>query len=133
MIAPQIHIFRHHNPIVVDQFMENFRSDLDPSKDLSNQTTINPKYLKVMRTLADMRETADRSNMRFFGGFITPEGFHYSISNIDPNNLIDSHYQVPIENFIEIDESFTINEIYKKLKIVSTPKGIELRLTDESA
>ena len=71
--------------------------------------------------------------MGFFGGFITPDGFHYSISNIDPNNLIDSQYQVPIENFIKIDENFKINEIYKKLKIVSTPKGIQLRLTDEPA
>lgn len=85
-----------------------------------------------MRALADMRETADRSNMGFFGGFITPEGYHYSISNIDPNNLIDSRYQLPIENFIRIDENFKITEIYKKMKIVSTSEGIQLRLTDES-
>lgn len=132
MAAPQIHIFRHHNPILVDQFMEHFQSDLDPKKNLSYQTSINPQYLKVMRALADMRETADRSNMGFFGGFITPEGYHYSISNIDPNNLIDSRYQLPIENFIRIDENFKINEIYKKMKIVSTAEGIQLRLTDES-
>ena len=133
MSAPRIHIFRHRNPILVDQFMEHFQSDLDPKKNLSNQTSINPQYLKVMRVLADMRETADRSNMGFFGGFITPDGFHYSISNIDPNNLIDSQYKVPIENFIKIDENFKMNEIYKKMKIVSTPKGIQLRLTDEPA
>lgn len=133
MSAPQIHIFRHRNPVLVDQFMEHFQSDLDPKKNLSNQTSINPQYLKVMRVLADMRETADRSNMGFFGGFITPDGFHYSISNIDPNNLIDSQYQVPIENFIKINENFKITEIYKKMKIVSTSEGIQLRLTDEPA
>lgn len=133
MSQPQIHIFRHHNKVLVDQFMEHFRSDLDPRKNLAEQTSINPAYLKIMRALADMRATADRSNMGFFGGFITPDSSHYSISNVDPNNLIDSQYQLPIENFVKIDESFTINELYKKLKIVSTPEGVQLRLTDEPA
>ena len=132
MGTPQIHLFRHSNVVLVDQFMEHFRADLDPRKDLANQTVVNETYLKVMKALAGMRETANRSEMGFFGGFITPEGYHYSISNIDPNNLIDSHSQLPIENFIKIDESFTINEIYKKLKIVSTPEGIQLRLTDDN-
>ena len=132
MGTPQIHIFRHHNEVLVDQFMEHFQSDLDPRKNLANQISVNATYLKVMKALAGMREAANRSEMGFFGGFITPEGFHYSISNINPNNLIDSHYQLPIENYINIDESFTIDELYKKLKIISTPEGIQLRITDDS-
>lgn len=132
MSAPQIHIFRHHNPIVVDQFMEHFRSDLDPSKDLSNQTSVNPTYLKVMKTLAGMREAATRSNMSFFGGFITPEGFYYSITNIE--NLIENQLQQPIDYYVnfQADESFTIDQIYKKLKIVSTAEGVQLRITDDN-
>lgn len=128
MSAPQIHIFRHHNPILVDQFMEHFQSDLDPKKNLSYQTSINPQYLKVMRALADMRETADRSNMGFFGGFITPEGYHYSISNIDPNNLIENNTK---NDYLLIDKNFKLDEVYKKLKIVSTPEGIQLRIIND--
>ena len=128
MSAPQIHIFRHHNPILVDQFMEHFQSDLDPKKNLSYQTSINPQYLKVMRALADMRETADRSNMGFFGGFITPEGYHYSISNIDPNNLIENNTK---NAYLLIDKNFKLDEVYKKLKIVSTPEGIQLRIIND--
>jgi len=133
MSVPLIHIFRHHNPVVVDQFMENFRSDLDPSKNLANQTSVNPTYLKVMKSLANMREVANRSNMSFFGGFVTPEGFHYSINNIE--NLIENHSQQPISCHINfnIDENFKISEMYKKLKIVDTPMGIQLRLTDDNA
>ena len=132
MSAPQIHIFRHHNPIVVDQFMENFRSDLDPRKNLADQTSVNPTYLKVMKALAGMREAATRSNMSFFGGFVTPEGFHYSISNIE--NLIDSQLQCPIDYYVnfQADENFTIDEIYKKLKIVSTEEGVQVRITDDN-
>jgi hypothetical protein len=132
MSAPQIHIFRHHNPIVVDQFMENFRSDLDPRKNLADQTSVNPTYLKVMKALAGMREAATRSNMSFFGGFVTPEGFHYSISNIE--NLINSQLQQPIDYYVnfQADENFTIDEIYKKLKIVSTEEGVQVRITDDN-
>lgn len=128
MTNPQIHIFRHHNKVLVDQFMENFHSELDPRKNLSYQTSINPAYLKVMRALAGMREAADRSEMGFFGAFITPEGYHYSISNIECEN--DSHSYV--HSPLQIDESFTIDELYKKLKIVSTPEGIQLHLTDDN-
>lgn len=126
MTNPQIHIFRHHNKVLVDQFMENFHSELDPRKNLSYQTSISPAYLKVMRALAGMREAADRSEMGFFGAFITPEGYHYSISNIE--GAIENHLQQPLQ----IDESFTIDELYKKLKIVSTPEGIQLHLTDDN-
>jgi len=126
MTNPQIHIFRHHNKVLVDQFMENFHSELDPRKNLSYQTSINPTYLKVMRALAGMREAADRSEMGFFGAFITPEGYHYSTSNIE--NVNENQLQQPLP----IDESFTIDELYKKLKIVSTPEGIQLRLTDDN-
>jgi len=126
MANPQIHIFRHYNKVLVDQFMENFHSELDPRKNLSYQTSINPTYLKVMRALAGMREAADRSEMGFFGAFITPEGYHYSISNIESVN--ENLSQQPLQ----IDESFTIDELYKKLKIVSTSDGIQLRLTDDN-
>ena len=126
MGTPQIHLFRHRNVILVDQFMEHFRSELDPSKNLANQTAVNATYLKVMKALAGMRETANRSEMGFFAGFVTPEGFHYSISNIENENDFHS------PRYVQIDESFTINEIYKKLKIVSTPEGIQLRLTDDN-
>jgi len=126
MTNPQIHIFRHYNKVLVDQFMENFHSELDPRKNLSYQTSINPTYLKVMRALAGMREAADRSEMGFFGAFITPEGYHYSISNIESVN--ENLSQQPLQ----IDESFTIDELYKKLKIVSTSDGIQLRLTDDN-
>jgi len=126
MANPQIHIFRHYNKVLVDQFMENFHSELDPRKNLSYQTSINPTYLKVMRALAGMREAADRSEMGFFGAFITPEGYHYSISNIESVN--ENLSQQPLQ----IDESFTIDELYKKLKIVNTSDGIQLRLTDDN-
>jgi len=113
--------------------MEHFRSDLDPSKNLANQTSVNPTYLKVMKSLANMREVANRSNMSFFGGFVTPEGFHYSINNIE--NLIENPSQQPISCHINfnIDKNFKISEMYKKLKIVDTPMGIQLRLTDDNA
>ncbi len=126
MSVPVIHIFRHHNPVVVDQFMEHFRSDLDPSKNLANQTSVNPTYLKVMKSLANMREVANRSNMSFFGGFVTPEGFHYSINNIE--NLIENNTK---NDYLLIDKNFKLDEVYKKLKIVSTPEGIQLRIIND--
>lgn len=129
MDSPQLHIFRHHNKVVVDQFMEHFRSDLDPRKNLTQQTAINPAYLKIMKALASMREAADRSNMGFFGAFITPEGLHYSISNIE--STIENNSQQP-QDYIQINEGTTIDDLYKLIKITETPEGIQLRLTDET-
>ena len=128
MLNPQIHIFRHHNKVLVDQFMENFHSELDPRKNLSYQTSINPAYLKVMRALAGMREAADRSEMGFFGAFITPEGYHYSISNIE--NVNENQFLDVYLNF-EMHSEFQINDFYKKLRIVQTKDGIQLRLDTE--
>lgn len=128
MKSPCFHIFRHQNKILVDQFMENHKKDLDPNKDLANQSSINPNHLKAMKFLARSRETADRSGMGFYGSFVTDDGYHYSVTNID-SDIIE---QKMIDYFInfKLDANFRLSEFMNRLRVISTNEGIKMELTD---
>lgn len=130
MTYPCFYIFRHRNTIVVDQFMDHHIQDLDPDKNIANQKSINPIHLKGMKALARMREEADRSNMSFFGSFITEEGYHYSVTNIHQEDIDKKFVQYLVQ--FQLVEGFDLTELQKKLRVVETNEGIQLQIRDES-
>jgi hypothetical protein len=129
MKSPCFHIFRHQNKVLVDQFMENHKKDLDPNKDLANQQSISPKYLKVMKFLARSRETADRSGMGFYGSFVTDDGYHYSITNID-SHIVEQKMIDYLINF-RLTEDFDLSDFMNRLRVIQTSEGVKMELTDE--
>jgi hypothetical protein len=130
MTYPCFYIFRHRNKIAVDQFMDHYIQDLDPDKNIANQRSINPVHLKGMKALARMREEADRSNMSFFGSFITDDGYHYSVTNINQEDIDKQLVQYLVQ--FQLGEEFDLTELQKKLKVVETNEGIQLQIRDES-
>jgi uncharacterized protein (DUF1015 family) len=108
--------------------MEHHTKNLDPDKNLANQQSVQANHLKAMKFLAMARETADRSNMSFFGSFVTADGHHYSITNIDEDKIEQQTIQYLID--FKLSEIFNLNEIQQKLKIVSTKEGIQLQISD---
>ena len=129
MKSPCFHIFRHQNKVLVDQFMENHKRNLDPNKDLANQETINPKYFKAMKFLARSRETADRSGMGFYGSFVTDDGYHYSITNID-SHIVEQKMIDYLINF-KLTEDFDLSDFMNRLRVIQTSEGVKMELTDE--
>lgn len=129
MNLPCFHIFRHRNKVLVDQFMEHYSQDLDPDKNIANQKSINPTHLKGMKALARMREEADRSDMSFFGSFVTEEGYHYSVTNIDQADLDKKLVQYLVQ--FQLGEDFDLTDLQRRLKVVETNEGIQLQIRDE--
>jgi len=130
MTLPCFHIFRHHNAVLVDQFMENHNNSLDPSKNLANQQSINANHLKAMKFLARSREAADRSNMSFFGSFITNEGYHYSVTNINQDEIDRKTVQYLID--LQLNEGFDIHKAHQNLKILETDEGVQMKITNDA-
>jgi hypothetical protein len=122
-------IFRHRNRVVVDQFMEHAKEEFDPQKNLANQSSISAEHLKIMQSLARMRETADRSDMGFFASFVTPEGYHYSTSNLEGESTEEEEVQYLVK--LMVDHNYQLGEMYQRIQIVQTEEGIQLRLIDE--
>jgi hypothetical protein len=129
MTLPCFYIFRHHNAVLVDQFMENHNNSLDPNKNLANQQSINANHLKAMKFLARSREAADRSKMSFFGSFVTDKGYHYSVTNINQDEIDRKTVQYLID--LQLNESFDIDQVQQRLQIVETNEGVQMRITDE--
>ncbi len=129
MTLPCFHIFRHHNAVLVDQFMETHNNSLDPNKNLANQKSINANHLKAMKFLARSREVADRSKMSFFGSFVTDDGYHYSVTNINQDEIDRKTVQYLID--LQLNENFDLDEVQQRLQIVETNEGVQMRITDE--
>lgn len=130
MTLPCFHIFRHHNAVLVDQFMENHNNSLDPNKNLANQQSINATHLKAMKFLARSREAADRCKMSFFGSFVTDEGYHYSVTNINQGEIDRKTVQYLID--FQLNDSFDIDKAHQNLKIVSTEEGVQMRIVNDA-
>ena len=109
--------------------MENHNNSLDPTKNLANQQSINTTHLKAMKFLARSREAADRCKMSFFGSFVTDEGYHYSVTNINQDEIDRKTVQYLID--LQLNNSFNIDKAHQNLKIVATDEGIQMKITND--
>ncbi len=110
--------------------MENHNNSLDPNKNLANQQSINATHLKAMKFLARSREAADRCKMSFFGSFVTDEGYHYSVTNINQDEIDRKTVQYLID--FQLNDNFDVNKAHQNLKIVSTDEGVQMRIVNDT-
>jgi hypothetical protein len=75
-------IFRHHNKVLVEQFLENLNESLDLTKSLNHTKDLSLTQLRAMQSFAQMRELADSNEMGFVASFIEPDGSNYTITNL---------------------------------------------------
>ena len=61
------------------------------SDHLTADDDINPKHLNAMMLIARMKEVADRNGDGFIGGFITPSGKRFVVSNIEEDDIQYKH------------------------------------------
>ena len=134
---PQLFIFRHRNKQRATNFMNNLDwQPNDDKSDLANQDQYSFQQLKAMHLVAKMKEAADRAGAGFVGGFVTPTGQRFMMSNVDEN---DPQFQSINEElhsiqkkaaYGETDKSFFDN-LQNNVKFIETVDGIEMRIKPE--
>ena len=88
MNSPQLFIYRNKNKSLIARTMNNLDWDADDTvSDLANQDQYSMEQLKAMQLVAKLKEAADKVGAGFVGGFITPTGQRFMMSNVDADDV----------------------------------------------
>ena len=124
----QLFIFRNRNKVLVEQFMNNINYEPnDSSKDLSNQDKYSLEQLKAMQLVAKMKEAADRVGAGFVGGFITPTGQRFMMSNVDSDDVQYKAINNQLNSMPTQGQDF-FDAFQNSVKIIETEDGIQLSI-----
>jgi hypothetical protein len=86
--APEFFIYKNRNKTLVQTFMNNLNWEANnSSQDLANQDKLSMEQLRAMQLVAKMKEAADRCGAGFVGGFISPTGQRFMMSNVDSDDV----------------------------------------------
>lgn len=97
---PSLFIYRNTNKQTIKNVMNNIEWDSnDEAKDLSKADSLTAQQLQAMQTVARMKEAADRCGAGFVGGFITPTGERFMMSNIEEGDI---QHQAIMEKLTQI-------------------------------
>lgn len=92
--------------------------------------------LKAMQLVARMKEAADNAGAGFVGGFITPTGQRFMMSNVDVDDvqhqaimaqLDAAQDQAKLDNDLGFFETFQNN-----ISVVETENGYQIRIEPEA-
>ena len=84
--TPSLFIYRNQDKALIQRIVNNANLQ-DDSSDLSNRDNLSTGHLHAMMLIARMKESADRSGAGFVGGFVTPSGERFVMSNIDEDDV----------------------------------------------
>ena len=85
---PQFFIYKNRNKSLVQIFMNNLNWEANnSSQDLAKQDKFSIDQLKSMQLVARMKEAADRCGASFVGGFVSPTGQRFMMSNVDSDDV----------------------------------------------
>ena len=119
-------VFRHRNPVLVEQFLNNSTEDLDPRKILSPDQSLTAQQLKAMQTFAAMRQKAENADMCFAATFVTTSGHHYTVTNLPGVERTDNILQYLLS--VPFGEESTEGCI----RLVETQDGIQLQIVEDA-
>lgn len=86
--TPQLFLYRHKDRNFIINKMNNLDWEPnDSAKDLSNQDKYSIEQLRAMQLVAKMKESADKMGAGFVGGFISPTGERFMMSNVDADDI----------------------------------------------
>lgn len=84
MTQPRFFIYKHTNKSLVSRAMNNLDWESNGNTtDLANNDKLSMQQLKAMQLVARMKEAADKCGAGFVGGFISPTGERFMMSNMD--------------------------------------------------
>lgn len=119
-------VFRHRNPVLVEQFLLNSTLGCDPNKTLSPNQSLTSQQLQAMQKFAAMRQKAEDADMCFAATFVTPSGYHYTTTNLPgverKDNILQYLLSVP----------FGERSVEGCIRLVETEDGIQLQIVEDS-
>lgn len=129
---PQLFIFRNRNKVLVEQFMNNINYEPnDSSKDLANQDKLSLEQLRAMQLVAKMKEAADRVGAGFVGGFITPTGQRFMMSNVNQDDVQYQAIQNQLDSISNQNQNF-FDSFQNSVRIIESEDGIQIQVEPES-
>jgi hypothetical protein len=85
---PQFFIYKNRNKTLVRIFMNNIDWEANSNDlDLAKQDQYSMDQLRAMQLVARMKEAADKCGAGFVGGFISPTGQRFMMSNVDNEDV----------------------------------------------
>lgn len=108
----------------------------DDKADLANRDQYSLEQLRAMQLVAKMKEAADRVGAGFVGGFVTPTGQRFMMSNVDENDVQFQSISEELSSIQEkaaadgAEESFFDN-FQNNVKFLETLEGLEMRVKPE--
>jgi hypothetical protein len=85
---PHFFIYKNQNKTLVRIFMNNIDWEANSNNlDLAKQDQYSMEQLRAMQLVAKMKEAADRCGAGFVGGFISPTGQRFMMSNVDSEDV----------------------------------------------
>jgi hypothetical protein len=130
--SPQLFIYRNRNKSLVRNTMNNLDWEANnEAADLAKQSQYSMDQLKAMQLVARMKEAADKVGAGFVGGFITPSGQRFMMSNVESDDVqhqaivsqLDSIQQQAAANAQSFFDTFQNN-----VKVIEGPDGIEIKI-----
>lgn len=134
---PGLFIFRHRNKQRTRNFMNNLDwQPNDNNSDLSKQDKYSLEQLRAMQLVAKMKEAADRAGAGFVGGFVTPTGQRFMMSNVDETDaqfkaIQDQLSSIQNKNSQNNSEESFFDKFQNSIQLIETPEGIEIRVKPE--
>jgi hypothetical protein len=87
-VKPQFFIYKNRNKTLARIFMNNIDWEANGnSMDLAQQDKLSMEQLRAMQLVARMKEAADKCGAGFVGGFISPTGQRFMMSNVDSEDV----------------------------------------------
>lgn len=133
----QLFIYRNRNKSLIRKAMNNLDWEANnESSDLAKQNQYSMEQLKAMQLVAKMKEAADRAGAGFVGGFITPTGQRFMMSNVEPD---DAQHQAIVAQLDAVqkqakqdEETGFFDAFQNAVRIVETEAGVQIRIEPQS-
>lgn len=108
----------------------------DNNADLANQDQYSLDQLKAMRLVARMKEAADRAGAGFVGGFVTPTGQRFMMSNVDEADvqfkaISDELDVIQRKKAAEETGDSFFDNFQNNVKFIETLKGLGIQVKPE--
>lgn len=136
MHQQRLFIHRNRNKELIRKAMNNldWEANNDQS-DLANQSKYSMEQLKAMQLVAKMKEAADKVGAGFVGGFITPTGQRFMMSNVDADDVQHqaiTHQLDAIQQQAASSNQSFFDMFQNNVKLIEGPDGIEIRIEPDA-
>jgi len=130
--SPSLFLYKNRNKQLVKNLMNTIDwPENDDTDDLANQDKYSIEQLHAMRLVARMKEAADRVGAGFVGGFVTPTGQRFMMSNVDENDIQFQAIRQELQDIQDTNSKTSgdsFNRIQNTIKIIESDEGIQLRI-----